>query len=438
MSKVQKFCNLHTFVKKENPELYNILEDMCAVGLFRPKYPTTFINPSKEVVAKLKSMVDKGDSDLAFEELQKHFIYGKHTSLSGELINYNSKVVKSDLSKITKKSGNTHLWKSKEGNVVVYNQTNGDLLEEGETKKRPKLESSKTKKGKGESIEEDRVIATRELLDMSKNSNIMHVFAKHVNGLLTTLQKLDENKFSEVSSKLDSNPVVCWYILVKPCKYDCSGCDNYISNEVFNEWFNNRKENPNNRMTSLLRETFKSGETDREKAKQARNKRNNLDLNGFKNAVSSVISSYDNDLCVLLEDEVRFRFSDMDDKTLTPDSSEISELNQLNWGSPSESLVMFKEDSTLLCPLLYKVIQQFVESSAFHYTMFNDSILEKLEGNIVGAGLGAKKVVKILGKEGRKLIKTMEDSGEEEELGKFVSSLTAKQANSLKKILKSL
>jgi hypothetical protein len=70
--------------------------------------------------------------------------------------------------------------------------------------------------------------------------------------------------------------------------------------------------------------------------------------------------------------------------------------------------------------------------------MYNDNVHKKLESNIVGAGNGAKKIVNILGKEGRKLIKSMEDADEEEELSKFVSSLNKKQLSSLKKILKSM
>jgi len=440
MSKAQKFCNLHTFVKKENPELYNILEDMCAVGLFRPKYPTTFVNPSKEVVSKLKKLVDSGDSDVAFEHLQKHFIYGKHATLSGELINYNSRVVKSDLSKITKKADKINLWKSKEDNVAVFNQTNTDFLEEGDEKQRPKLERKSKKTGSNENGEtgDMRVLATQRLLKESVGGNIMHVFAKNLNGLLTVLEKKDESKLLEVAGKLDYNPVVCWYIIVKPCKNDNADCCQYISDEVFAEWFNGPVNNINNNSTALLRRLFASTPTDKDKAKSARDARVGTNLDGFKNSVKNVIDSYNGDLCSLLEDELRFRFSELTGEVLTPNSPEISELNNLDWHDPKSSLVLFREDVSLLSPLLHRAMQEFVTTNSFHYTMFNDSILEKLENNIVGAGNGSRKVVKILGKEGRKLIKTMEDADEEEELGKFVASLTAKQASSLKKILKSL
>jgi hypothetical protein len=434
MSKGSNSCNLYTFVKKENTPLYDILEDMCAVGLFRPKYPTTFINPSKEVVAKLKSLIDKGESDIAFEHLQKHFLFGKNLTLKGELITFNSKVMKSDLSKITVKNEKFSQWKSRGDNVAVFTQTNADFLEEGAQKDRPKFD--KPKKGKGETGS-NRMEATKELLKkVSNGEKIMHVFAKHVNGLLEVLKSQDEDKFKLVTSKLDPNPVLCWYILVKPSAVNCDHL--YIDDSVFNSWFESRKNNINNNSTGLLREVFSSDKFDNKLAAEAGQKRKAIGTNGFSQTRQNIISSYGDDMCSLLEDELRFRLSNKGEDELVWNSSEISELNHLNWDEPEQSLVLLKSSNSLLNSCLYKIMVEFIESNSCHYTMYNDSVYKKLESNIVGAGSGAKKIVNILGKEGRKLIKSMEDADEEEEISKFVSSLNKKQLGSLKKILKSM
>lgn len=438
MSKAQKFCNLHTFVKKENSGLYDLLEDMCAVGLFRPKYPTTFINPSKEVVAKLKSLVDKGESDVAFEHLQKHFIYGKHTSLTGELINYNSKVVKTKLSEVTQKMDKLSLWKSRDDNVAVFQQTSADFLEEGAKKARPLTDKKKVGKITSGS-EPSRVEATKELLNKSKDDNVMHVFARAVNGILLELQKQSEDDYKSVLTKLDPNPVLCWYILIKPCaNCNSDNCAKHVPDSVFDEWYKKRDVDFNKKSTAVLREAFSSNDFDNSLIAKAKQARSNVDMVGFKQTRDSIIATYDEDFLTLLEDELRFRFSDLPASNFSHDSANISELNGVNWDQPEESLVLLKDSSSLLNSVLHKVMQEFVISNAFHYTMFNDSVHQKLENNIVGAGSGANKVVKILGKEGRKLIKSMEDADEEEELGKFVSSLTKSQLSSLKKILKSL
>lgn len=439
MSKGTNSCNLYAFVKKENPALFDLLEDMCAVGLFRPKYPTTFINPSKEVVAKLKALIESGNSDAAFEHLQKHFLFGKFSSLKGELITYNSKLMKTDLSKITTKNEKFSQWKSRGDNVAVFTQTNTDLLEEGAQKERPKLD--RTKQGKGESGSK-REEATRELLKKAANGEkMMHVFAKNVNGLLEVLKTHCEDHkedadFKRVTSKLDPNPVLCWYILVKPSSINYE--DTYIEDSVFNTWFESRKTNINNDKTSLLREVFKSNEFDSKLAAEAGQKRKTIGTDGFAQTRQNVIESYDNNMACLLEDELRFRLSDKGEDELQPNSSEISELNHINWDEPEQSLVLFKSSNSLLNSCLHNIMTEFIKSNSFHYIMYNDNVHKKLESNIVGAGNGAKKIVNILGKEGRKLIKSMEDADEEEELSRFVSSLNKKQLSSLKKILKSM
>lgn len=432
-----KFCNLYSFVKKHNVDLYNILEDMCAIGLFRPKHPVTFINPNSASVKKLSGLIDSGKSDVAFEELQKFFIYGKHKDLKkADLITYNSKLLKSKVAEMTKPNDKFKGWDNRD-NVSVFDQTSGDLLEEGEARQRPKLEKKPVVvKGKGETGDE-RMKATKKLLQLSSDDGVKieHVFARHVNGLLVHLQEKDESKFKEVRHYIDPNPVLCWYLLVKPScdSSSLSESSNYISDDIFLSWFNSMESNINNRSAKLLRELFSDDGYDKSKLAEASKKRNGLETDGCDKTAQSIISSYENNRVRLLEDELRFRFSDSD---LSADSDSINELNHVDWCNPDDATILFKNFEGSLCTsAVHNLMLNFKDSNAFHYCMFDESIHKKLENNIMGAGAGAKKILKIFGSKARKLVKKIEDSDEEEEMNKFISSLNKKQVSSLKKMM---
>lgn len=417
MSKVQKFCNLYVFVKKENPELFEILEDMCAIGLFTSRHPVTFINPSKEVTDSLVDLVNKGKVDIAFEHLQKHFIYGKHTSLAkGPFVTYNQKMMKTDLSKNTKVNKVFTQWKS--DNVSVFDQTNSGLLEEGDQAERPKLEKKKVGSSEGRTKQQ----ITEILQERSKNANNMHAFAYAVNGLLVALEDSDSSKFEEVKRKLDPNPVVCWYILVKP-----STESKYISDELFSEWTSTFDENINNKNVSALKSAFECDGYGSDHIAKAREARSSLNDSGLKNLVDSIVASYD-DETELIEDELRFRFTDYDYEGI---ELHFSELDNLTWSL--EDAILCKTNNTLLCKPIYETIKKFIESNCFHYSMYDQSTHKKFEEFVQGAGASSKKIIKILGSEGRKLITSLKA---EDELAKLVSSLSKKQVASLKKILK--
>jgi len=87
MSSKQKYCNLYTFVKKNNKELFSLIDDLCAENLFKQRYPLTFLNPSKDLVKKLEKLVDNGDQEKGLTNLKSLFIYGKHDILNKDLIN---------------------------------------------------------------------------------------------------------------------------------------------------------------------------------------------------------------------------------------------------------------------------------------------------------------------------------------------------------------
>ncbi len=402
-----KYCNLYVFVKKENPGLYDILEDMCAVGLFRPKYPTTFINPSKAVVAKLKKLVDEGEPDAAFEKLQAHFIYGKHSALDGKLVTYNRKELKSDPKKVTKAS-KFEQWKH--DNIAVFEQSNDAFLEEGADADRPKVE----RKVRG-SNENKKLEITKKI------PHTVEAYAQHINGLLHTAKQEDSELYEKILHKLDPNLVLTWHILVKPTSEEES---EYISDRLFAKWAETYEVNPNNKTVDLLKEAFNSDNFQTSHIEHAQKARKEVNDSGFSQTLESIVATYENKM-LLIEDELRFRFSDASVEDT------VEEMEHFTWDE--SSMVLFRKSNSLLNSCLHKIMLDFLASNAFHYSMYNNNIHEKL-AQIVGAGEGAKKVVKILGNNGRKLIKSLD--GSEDLIAKFVSSLSKKQVTELKKMLK--
>ena len=91
MGSKQKYCNLYAFVKKNNKDLFSLIDDLCSENLFKQRYPLTFLNPSKDLVKILEKLVDSGEQEKGLEKLKSLFIYGKHDTLNKELISYNKK-----------------------------------------------------------------------------------------------------------------------------------------------------------------------------------------------------------------------------------------------------------------------------------------------------------------------------------------------------------
>lgn len=421
------FCSLYSFVKKYNVELYNILDDMCAVGLFRPRYPVTFLNPNKDLTKKLVSMVDSGDSEEAFNELQKLFLYGKHESLSSsDLVTYNRKKLKTDVSSL-KKSANYISWKSRD-NSVVYEYSLKDFPSEGSEAKPPKLEkSSKKIKGSGMFSDDIKMKITKEIMN-SPDDKLQHKVGYHLNSLLEFIKKEDTETFEKIKLLLDSNMVLSWYILVKP------GCSSsLISNSLFSKWNSDIKDNAI-KSVSLLKELFESNSYDTNKLSEISKDRKEITREGFENTKSDIERSY-NDYTKLLEDELRFRYSN--DELMSKDT--ILELNMINWNNPKESLVLIKSPvkGCLYKSVLHKLMLEFVDSSAFKYTMFNDKIHQKFKSVISGAGISGgsnQKMVNMLGGFNRDNIMKMAVN-DETLINGFVSSLNPKQMELLKKSL---
>lgn len=423
-------CSLYGFIKDKNSNLFNILDDMCAVGLFRPRNPVTFLNPSDNLTQELVAMVDSGESEEAFKILQSLFIFGKHDKLDNDMVSYNRKTYSTDISGL-KKDKSFVQWKSKD-NTSVFIYDLPKFPKEGKSAQPPKLIRHKRDVEGSNEGNNKKVEVTEHLFKNPTSEKLMHKVAYHLNSLLEHIKNEDETLFKELSLLMDPNMIVSWFILVQPSKTHHAS-NPHINSQLFNSW----KHNDTIKSVNLIKEIFDSNKNDNNnKLAEISNLRKEITREGFSHTKKEIENAYDNKFDKLLEDELRFRFSDDDEFN----SFDINELKNIKWDEPKKSLVIVSEPppACLFKSALHTMMSKFIDSNAFKYTLFNSKIHEKLHQNISGAGNGnanVKKMINILGNKNRKFIKNMEKSDDNKELTKFISSLSSKQVSSLKHLL---
>ena len=384
MASKQKYCNLYIFIKKNNKDLFSLLEDLCAEQLFKQRYPVTFLNPNKDLVKKLEKMIDNGDQEMALEKLKSLFIYNKHDSLENELVTYNKMKIGNvaELSKL-KKSNLFNQWEGKDS-ISVFEYTLSDFpKEEDKVDKAPIF-----KRGKGEAVK--RVHATNMLMNAYLNSKDIKPVAYKLNSLLQYIKSKDTSLYEKVKLLVDPSVIVSWYLLVQPTKHS----NKYIPDAIFNKWCEMyyQLEMPS---VEEIKNLFNANDYDNKQLKQIAEKRKSIKEVGLQDTINEVIEAYNKNYLKLLEDELRFRFTDND----VLDKDDINELNMVNWDEPKESLIIFNKvpKNNLLRTELMNIIKSFLKSNAFLYTPFNLNIIEKIKSNISGAGEQGKKTIKILG-----------------------------------------
>lgn len=419
----KKFCNLFSFVRDNNSGLLNIIDDLCADGLFKGRGEKTFLNPTTKMINELQGMVDSGESDNALTKLKSLFLEGYHDSIvsSNTYVSFNGKSIKG--LKVTP-SSKFNKWNS---DIMVFDTTS--FPEEGEaTEIRKKDKKKSPKEGSKESAV--RVEVTNELINQYMLNKEHKVFAYAVNSLLTFVKNKDSKVYETVHKLLDPNMVLSWYLLVQPSSKMSS---KHIPDSVFKKWAHKSYKSPI-KSVDLIRELMSSNNYNNKELKQIIEKRKDIKAIGLKDTINDVIKAYKSDFYKLLEDELRFRFSDLTEF----DSEDIMTLNLIDWDSPKKSLVLFNNmpKSNLLQSEIYKLITQFIKSNAFLYTPYNDDIIKKIKNTISGAGSGSNNSLYICGGSNRDTVQRMPSCGGLEfSFEEFVGGLSSEQIEELKSYL---
>lgn len=417
----KKFCNLLSFIKDHNKELVQVAEDLCASNLFSGMGAKTFLNPTTKMVKDLQDMIDRGDSDKALEHLKSLFLEGDNdVNSTGTYTTFNRKEV-TNLN--TENNSKFNAWKS---NIKVYN------IKEFPTEGK---ESTKTsKKAKGESIAGGkesivRVDVSNDLINQYMLTKDHKVYAYAVNSLLSFLKNKDSEVYNEVHKVLDPNMILSWYILVQPT---ARMSNKHISDSLFQKWSKTLYKSPV-KSVDLIRELMSSNNYDNKDLKNIIEERKKIKAVGLKDTISDVCKAYGENYCKLLEDELRFRFSDLKEF----DYEDIMTLNLIDWDSPKKNLLLFGNipKSNLLQSEIYKLITQFIKSNAFLYTPYNDDIMKKINNTISGAGGYANNSLYICGGSNRSDIQQMSSGGLDFSLEAFVGGLNSSQITELKSYL---
>jgi hypothetical protein len=414
MSAKQKYCSLYTFIKKNNKELFSLLDDLCAESLFKQKWPLTFLNPNKDIVKKLEKLIDNGNPEEALQKLKSLFIYGKHDSLSKDLISYNRKKLtdSAELSKL-KKSGSYNQWEGRDNNSV-FEYTFSDFPKEGSEVEKPPI-------GKGEHNKDDvRVKYTHELMESYVRSENLKPVIYKLNSLLKYIKSKEPNTFDKIKLLVDPSPILSWYILVQPTKTT----NKHISDDLFNEWENTVGEHTLSETTELV-SIFTSNEYDNKKLKDISIKRKSIKPVGFDNTIDEIHKAYNNDYLKLAEDELRFRFGD--EKKLTEEH--IVELNLVDWDTPKNSLILLNRlpKTNILRSEVMHILTLFLKTNAFLYTPYNKEVIDKLKNTIKGAG-SSESSFHFIGSNG---MDDLEKMSNELNLDSLVSSLNPNQLKDL-------
>lgn len=424
----KKYCNLYSFVKNHNSDLISIIDDLCAEGLFKGKgAPRTFLNPNKKLIKELENDINKGDSDLALTKLKSLFLEEVHDSLSKKMYsNFNKKEIDGS-SLETKPSKHFNKWnESTNFNVLELESSSFPVEKEGKGIRQIKTGSSEIFGSKEMAV---RVEVTNDLINKYTTDEESKVFAYAVNSLLLYVKEADKKVYEKVHKLLDPNLVVSWYIMVQPT---AKTSNKHIPDKLFAKWANKKYKLPI-KSVELIKELISSNNYDNKDLKTIIEKRKSINGIGLKETINDVVKAYDNNYHKLLEDELRFRFSDLEEL----DSDCIMTLNLVDWDSPKKSLVLFDNipKSNLLQSEIHKAITQFIKSNAFLYTPYNDEIINKIKNTINGAGSAAKSALYICGGTLRDAIKGSSSNALEFSLEDFVGGLSTEQRDELKSYL---
>lgn len=422
MSKTEKtYCSLYTFIKRTNPDLYDVLDDMCAVGLFRTRNDITFLNPSEKLTKQLVDMIEKDNAEGAYNKLKSLFIYGKHSKLNKDVISYNNKKYSDNLSELNQLS-EFKQWKDSQ-NVSVFDYKSDKFPTEGEDAERPIMNRSKGKGKKGGEISK-KITFTHELMETKDYKKVIYA-------LNSLLKSLDNNKLEKIKSIIDPNMILSWYIIVQPGKAN----DTHISNEDFNNWANANTIDNMAENTDVLRDILENIKASKQTLMETKQKRENAkEIMELSNIQEHLQNIYDNNKTKLLEDELRFRYSDESNESMF--DNYICALTMIDWNNPSDSLVLLKNINNMNNNAVLHCLQKFIHSSAFNYTLLSNDMCDKLKESISGAGSKkGKKMVKVLGNKHREMLSNTKSVNTIDIVESLLNHLSKKERTHLKSLL---
>lgn len=404
------FCNLYSLIKQtNNTKLLDLIDNLCLENSFKSRKDVTFLYPSDTLVESLLQTFDN-DPNKCRVDLKNLLIRGKYDVLNGgeELTTFNGTYI-NDLQPL-KLLNYSHF----DDNIKVF----GKIESIPKTKEKDGKGIIKKKRGRGIDTSENnpKIKFTNDLNTqaMQASSKFKFIFGYKLNSLLSYLKSKHNDIFNIVKEKIDPNLWLSWYIIVQPNNTKPT----YIPNEVFSNWVSNKTDSDS---LDVIQQIFNTNDNTTQNKISVQSglrksvTKENDDLN-CTNFMKRVLDSYPNKLNAL-EDELRFKFKDMNSLT----NEDTLELYLIDWELPEKSLTMLNFDN--LNNELYniekcRIINDFIHSNYFHYFIYDTEIIKKINNAISG---GSENFSFIMG--GYEDIKAIADHDNEEPLKKLKSQI---------------
>ncbi len=449
-----KYTCVLSLIKRESPELYEVINELCIDGIFRSqRYQNTFLMPDTKLVKKLSKMVADDKDDEAIDAIRS-LVLKKHYTLNDfktkdiviGTLQSNSKVLKSpsDVASKLSVSKKTIYGSKGEPTFLIYNYSGEDVPETVEGKSGGMVLASSGVYGGNKSKEIDHIrdITKSFIVEDNADKTIKNFF-KAVAGVLVELQN-EENtdSFEKAKFYLSSNPILSWFFLTMP-GYDHAlvkdehlkdfDFSNVIDTEIIKECINTNY--------SFDKDLFKHINKCRTQLIGEKGDKSSL-MEGIKGCYKKMMNkiyeskSVDSGLVEALDhkilmDELRFMYDSCVDCWEDVEDT-LATLGSIDWNNPSKHHVLTNDDmykkhmlkgtESFICGPV-----SFVKSVYFLYVPLTESIEEQLEmshkkggsisggnpnsvNNIIFKGGAASKMYKVSGTKLTSFVKTLSKS----------------------------
>lgn len=451
----KQFCSLYNYIKHRNDKLYEIVNDLCADGIFKSqnRYKNTFLYPSDKLLNKLHKMIEK-DEDIEATKILRGLILRGYLSKSSDFNNEVSnldghKLDKPELLSKLSKVDVTIINDTGDKNVIViynYDEESAPVATELSSIKPERI--VRLKKGGLESHNVEFKKITDSLISKDVNETFNN-FTNAVASLLINIKHNNPENFEKCKYICSVNPILTWFFLVHSDLVDLKTIttlkSEHIDTSIWNELFNDKY--------TYKPDYFKDVNTIRKDLLINSCDKTNLPIaihKAYKQAMVSLFpeevkNHYKNIYRKILEDELKFMYEESSACLIC--SADIADLihnlEQIKWEEPENHLLVC---STTICAKQISSQEffasgplRFVTSIYLLYAPLTDELIARLNTKSGGSTDGNPSTQKsIIYRGGATRLKLKEKIKKTSDIESLFNSLSKKQQSSLKQLISTM
>jgi len=253
---VKKHCSILNYVRHEDSDLYELVQDLCLGRMFNPRRQAagvTFLHPSKALVKELQKMAGSDDPEKAVEHLQSLILVDHLPSINDfdakktDIPTFRGKklpVDKVDKDKITLKGGGvvtldkTFATRKDRSNMTVY-KLDKALVPTDTADAEHKFNKPKKVTG-GAVFNNDRKKLFESVVKSSceNDRNGKDSALECLVSIVEVAQKHDADKHKAICSQLSWDTLTTLAIVLQPYKENRNSDTEYVSDEMLNTLMN--------------------------------------------------------------------------------------------------------------------------------------------------------------------------------------------------------